>query len=59
MKNIDDINQTVIRQLIELKNISRDSVVDTLLLRINPEFYSMIICDLLNDNTQEVEVKGL
>lgn len=57
MKNIDELNQTVIRQLIELKNISRDSVVDTLLLRINPEFYPMIIGDLLNDNA--IEVKGL
>lgn len=52
-----DINKKIIKQLIKLKDINRDDVIDILLDRVDTDYLIYIIEDLLNSNT--VEVKGL
>ena len=54
----NDTNEEIIKQLIKLKNIDRDTVVDILLDRVDTDYITYIIDDLLNSDTIN-EVKGL
>lgn len=53
-----DTNREIIRQLVKLKNIDRDTVVDILLDGVDTDYITYIIDDLLNSDTIN-EVKGL
>ena len=53
-----DTNKEIIKQLVKLKNIDRDTVVDILLDRVDTDYLIYVIEDLLNSDTIN-EVKGL
>lgn len=54
----NDTNKEIIIQLIKLKNIQRNDVVEILLNRVDTNYLEYIIQDLLNSDTMN-EVKGL
>lgn len=54
----NDTNKEIVIQLIKLKDIHRDEVVEILLNRVDTNYLEYIVQDLLNANTR-YEVKGL
>lgn len=59
MDKTDKINSCVIRQLILLKNVDTDRLID-LLVNYTPTYeFDNLINDLLEYNTTDIEVKGL
>lgn len=54
----NDTNKEIIIQLIKLKDIHRDDVVEILLNRIDINYLEYIIQDLLNANTIH-KIEGL
>lgn len=59
MDKTDKLNACVIRQLILLKCVDTDTLIDLLVNHVPPYEFDTLINDLLEYNTTDIEVKGL